>query len=38
MARISGVNIPSGKRVQVALTYIFGIGTTRAKRYVKMLN
>ena len=32
MARISGVNIPSGKRVQVALTYIFGIGNTRAKR------
>ena len=31
MARISGVNIPSGKRVQVALTYIFGIGETRAK-------
>ena len=32
MARISGVNIPSGKRIQVALTYIFGIGTTRAKK------
>ena len=32
MARISGVNIPSGKRVQVALTYIFGIGATRAKK------
>ena len=32
MARISGVNIPSGKRVKVALTYIFGIGTTRAKK------
>ena len=32
MARISGVNIPSGKRVQVALTYIFGIGPTRAKK------
>ena len=32
MARISGVNIPSGKRVQVALTYIFGIGTTAAKK------
>ena len=32
MARISGVNIPSGKRVEVALTYIFGIGTTRAKK------
>ena len=32
MARISGVNIPSGKRVEIALTYIYGIGTTRAKR------
>ena len=32
MARISGVNIPSGKRIQVALTYIFGIGITRAKK------
>jgi len=32
LARISGVNIPSGKRVQVALTYIFGIGNTRAKK------
>jgi len=26
MARISGVNIPTGKRVHVALTYIYGIG------------
>ncbi len=32
MARISGVNIPSGKRVEVALTYVFGIGNTRAKK------
>ena len=32
MARISGVNIPSGKRIQIALTYIFGIGETRAKK------
>ena len=32
MARISGINIPSGKRIQVALTYIFGIGSTRAKK------
>ena len=32
MARISGVNIPSGKRIQIALTYIFGIGNTRAKK------
>ena len=26
MARISGVNIPTNKRIHVALTYIFGIG------------
>ncbi|MCD4760948.1 30S ribosomal protein S13 [bacterium] len=26
MARISGVNIPNDKRVEVALTYIFGVG------------
>ena len=32
MARISGVNIPNGKRIQIALTYIFGIGFTRAKK------
>ena len=31
MARIAGVNIPTQKRVEVALTYIFGIGQTRAK-------
>ena len=32
MARISGVNIPSGKRVEIALTYIFGVGLIRAKK------
>ncbi len=31
MARISGVNIPTNKRIEVALTYIFGVGETRAK-------
>ncbi|PCI43936.1 MAG: 30S ribosomal protein S13 [Proteobacteria bacterium] len=31
MARISGVNIPTQKRVEVALTYIFGIGLSRSK-------
>ncbi|MCP5361920.1 MAG: 30S ribosomal protein S13 [Hyphomicrobiales bacterium] len=31
MARIAGVNIPTQKRVEIALTYIFGIGRTRAK-------
>ncbi len=31
MARIAGVNIPTNKRVEIALTYIHGIGHTRAK-------
>ena len=35
MARISGVNIPTNKKVNIALTYIFGIGTTRAKKICK---
>ena len=30
MARISGVDIPNAKRVEVALTYIYGIGPARA--------
>ncbi len=35
MARISGVNLPTNKRVKVALTYIFGIGPTIAKKICK---
>ncbi len=31
MARIAGVNIPTNKRVQIALTYITGIGNSTAK-------
>lgn len=31
MARIAGVNIPTNKRVQIALTYIHGIGRTKAR-------
>jgi len=31
MARISGVDIPNDKRVEIALTYIYGIGLTRSK-------
>lgn len=31
MARIAGVNIPDGKHAVIALTYIYGIGPTRAK-------
>lgn len=30
MARIAGVDLPQGKRTEIALTYIFGIGRTRA--------
>lgn len=30
MARLVGVDIPRGKRVEVALTYIYGIGRTRS--------
>ncbi|MBN4076790.1 30S ribosomal protein S13 [Mariprofundus ferrooxydans] len=32
MARIAGVNIPTQKRVEVALTYIFGIGLSSSKQ------
>jgi small subunit ribosomal protein S13 len=31
VARIAGVNIPTNKRVEIALTYIHGIGRTKAK-------
>jgi small subunit ribosomal protein S13 len=31
LARIAGVNIPTQKRVQIALTYIHGIGRTKAR-------
>ncbi|HET7489370.1 MAG TPA: 30S ribosomal protein S13 [Acidimicrobiales bacterium] len=32
MARIAGVDIPREKRLEISLTYIFGIGRTTAKR------
>ncbi len=35
MARIAGVNIPDNKRVQIGLTYIFGIGRSRSTRILK---
>lgn len=37
MARIAGVNIPTQKRVQVALTYIYGIGDYSSKKIVSKL-
>ena len=35
MARIAGVDLPRGKRIEVALTYIYGVGDTRAKRILE---
>ena len=37
MARIAGVNIPTNKRVEIALTYIHGIGRTTAKQIIAKL-
>ena len=37
MARIAGVNIPTNKRVEIALTYIHGIGRTKAKKITEQL-
>tara|TARA_Y100000588_G_C13626192_1_gene657544 strand:- start:72 stop:455 length:384 start_codon:yes stop_codon:yes gene_type:complete len=36
MARISGVDVPIDKPVEIALTYIFGIGRTRSKRILEV--
>lgn len=35
MARIAGVELPKGKRVKVALTYLFGIGRSSAQDILK---
>ena len=35
MARIAGVDLPSNKRLEVALTYIFGIGRSRAQQIIE---
>lgn len=35
MARISGIDLPNNKRIEVALTYVFGIGNTRAKQVLE---
>ncbi len=37
MARIAGVNIPTQKRVEIALTYIHGIGRTKARQITEQL-
>ena len=34
MARIAGVDLPRDKRVEIGLTYIYGIGRTSSKPYL----
>ena len=36
MARISGIDLPRDKRIEVALTYIYGIGPARAAKVLEM--
>lgn len=38
MARIAGVNLPKQKRVDVALTYIYGIGKTKSGKILEALS
>ena len=35
MARIASVDLPRGKRIEVALTYIYGIGNSRARKILE---
>lgn len=38
MARIAGVDLPRNKRIEIALTYIFGVGHTTARKILDELN
>ena len=38
MARIAGVNVPVGKRVEIGLTYIFGIGRSTAQKILEEID
>ena len=38
MPRIAGINIPDNKRIEVALTYIYGIGRPLSKKILKQAN
>lgn len=38
MARIAGVDLPKNKRIEIALTYIYGIGLSRSKEILKKTN
>ena len=36
MARISGIDLPRNKRIETALTYIYGIGLSRSQQILKL--
>lgn len=38
MARIAGVDLPNNKRVEIGLTYIYGIGRSTARKILERLN
>jgi small subunit ribosomal protein S13 len=38
MARIAGVDLPRNKKIEIALTYIYGIGRTRSRQILEELN
>lgn len=38
MARIAGVDLPRGKRIEIGLTYIYGIGRTTSNRILSKIN
>lgn len=38
MARISGVDLPKNKNIDIALTYIYGIGRTTSRKILSQLN
>ncbi len=38
MARIAGVDLPKNKRVEIGLTYIFGIGRTTSRKILDLVN
>ena len=38
MARIAGVDLPRDKRIEISLTYIYGIGLTTAKKLLAIAN
>nr|QCI05706.1 ribosomal protein S13 [Cryptopleura ramosa] len=38
MARIAGVDLPKNKRIEIGLTYIYGIGISRSKKILQTIN